>query len=58
MSKDPLAPILWEPHLEALDRRLSIVLQSIRDCLNRKSINQVFQAEKIIKKFKKTDIHL
>lgn len=46
MSKDPLAPILWAPHLEALDRRLSIVLHTIRDCMNRKSINDIFLAEK------------
>jgi len=33
MSKDPIAPILWEPHLEALDRRVAIILKGIRDCV-------------------------
>lgn len=35
MSSDPIAPVLWEPHLEALDRRVVIVLQGIRDCLKK-----------------------
>lgn len=35
MSIDPIAPVLWEPHLEALDRRVVIVLQGIRDCLKK-----------------------
>lgn len=33
MSKDPVAPVLWEPHLTALDRRVKIILQGIRDCI-------------------------
>ncbi|KAL1494378.1 hypothetical protein ABEB36_009986 [Hypothenemus hampei] len=35
MSRDPVAPILWEPHLVALDRRVEIVLKGIRDCLQK-----------------------
>lgn len=35
MSRDPIAPVLWEPHLEALDRRVVIILQGIRDCLKK-----------------------
>lgn len=35
MSTDPIAPVLWEPHLEALDRRVVIILQGIRDCLKK-----------------------
>lgn len=32
LSKDPTAPVLWEPHLTALDRRVGIILQTIRNC--------------------------
>lgn len=35
MGVDPVSPILWEPHLEALDRRVVIILQGIRDCLKK-----------------------
>ncbi|XP_055311757.1 extracellular serine/threonine protein CG31145-like isoform X2 [Sitodiplosis mosellana] len=33
MSNDPIAPILWEPHLNALDRRVEIILNGIRNCI-------------------------
>lgn len=35
MASDPVSPVLWEPHHEALDRRVVIVLQGIRDCLKK-----------------------
>lgn len=35
MSIDPIAPILWEPHLDALDRRVGIILEGIRDCVKK-----------------------
>lgn len=35
MGVDPISPVLWEPHLEALDRRVVIILQGIRDCLKK-----------------------
>lgn len=35
MSRDPVAPVLWDPHLEALDRRIVIILQGVRDCLKK-----------------------
>lgn len=35
MSHDPISPILWEPHLDALDRRVKIVLTTVRECLNK-----------------------
>ncbi|XP_055676841.1 extracellular serine/threonine protein CG31145 [Lutzomyia longipalpis] len=41
MAKDPIAPVLWEPHLEALDRRVGIILQGIRDCLKKNNHEEV-----------------
>lgn len=35
LSRDPLNPILWEPHLVALDRRVEIILKGIRDCIQK-----------------------
>lgn len=41
MTGDPVAPVLWRPHLDALDRRVDIVLRSVRHCLrSSKSFNQ------------------
>ena len=39
MAKDPVAPVLWEPHLVALDRRVEIILKGIRDCLEKGDAN-------------------
>lgn len=41
MAADPIAPVLWEPHLIALDRRVGIILQGIRDCLQKNSNEDV-----------------
>ncbi|RXG72406.1 hypothetical protein Avbf_03842 [Armadillidium vulgare] len=35
MAEDPLMPILWEPHLIALDRRLGMILQIVRECVQK-----------------------
>ncbi|KAH9640746.1 hypothetical protein HF086_007317, partial [Spodoptera exigua] len=35
LKLDPLNPILWEPHLLALDRRVLIILDAIRNCVNK-----------------------
>lgn len=32
MKADPVSPVLWEPHLAALDRRITIILDAIRKC--------------------------
>lgn len=39
MAADPITPILLQPHLNALDRRLSIVLYAIRDCIHRSTVD-------------------
>lgn len=33
LLEDPLAPVLTEPHLLALDRRLQIILQTVAGCI-------------------------
>lgn len=33
MLNDPIAPILWTPHLTALDRRVTIILSGVRECI-------------------------
>ena len=35
LSWDPVAPVLWEPHLEALDRRLDKILLEVRTCIDK-----------------------
>lgn len=37
MANDPISPVLWEPHYYALDRRVGIILQTVRDCVHKKS---------------------
>lgn len=39
MANDPIAPVLWEPHLTALDRRVVIILNEIRNCLKKTSVS-------------------
>lgn len=41
MATDPINPVLWEPHLAALDRRVQIILLGIRDCINKSDANEV-----------------
>uniref|UniRef100_A0A8C9AAV4 FAM20C golgi associated secretory pathway kinase n=1 Tax=Prolemur simus TaxID=1328070 RepID=A0A8C9AAV4_PROSS len=43
LQKDQVAPILYQPHLEALDRRLRIVLQAVRDCIERDGLRGVVE---------------
>ncbi|XP_037707756.1 extracellular serine/threonine protein CG31145 isoform X2 [Drosophila subpulchrella] len=45
LSQDPVSPVLWQPHLEALDRRTGIILQSIRDCIKRNPPGEVDGSE-------------
>ncbi|XP_043820650.1 extracellular serine/threonine protein kinase FAM20C [Dromiciops gliroides] len=43
LLKDKIAPILYRLHLEALDRRLRIVLQAVRDCIEKDGYNSVVE---------------
>nr|XP_015100072.2 extracellular serine/threonine protein kinase FAM20C [Vicugna pacos] len=40
---DRVAPVLYPPHLEALDRRLRVVLQAVRDCVERDGLRSVVE---------------
>ena len=35
LERDPVAPVLLEPHLTALDRRITVILNVVRECLVR-----------------------
>ncbi|XP_068107515.1 extracellular serine/threonine protein kinase FAM20C-like [Hyperolius riggenbachi] len=41
LSEDPLTPILTEPHLLALDRRLSSILRVVKQCLHKEGKQRV-----------------
>ncbi|XP_064419237.1 extracellular serine/threonine protein kinase FAM20C-like [Latimeria chalumnae] len=41
LARDSLAPILIEPHLAALDRRLATILRTVKDCLDTKGDEKV-----------------
>ncbi|XP_058013443.1 extracellular serine/threonine protein kinase FAM20C [Ahaetulla prasina] len=43
LLEDKIAPILYKLHLQAMDRRLRIVLQAIRDCIEKGSYNKVVE---------------
>ncbi|KAG8190246.1 hypothetical protein JTE90_001330 [Oedothorax gibbosus] len=46
LYKDPLNPVLLDSHLEALDRRLEIVLNVLHDCIKKNSVDSVFFYDK------------
>ncbi|XP_040295801.1 extracellular serine/threonine protein kinase FAM20C [Bufo bufo] len=43
LQMDKIAPILYQPHLEALDRRLRIILKAVSDCLEKLSYDNVVE---------------
>ncbi|KAF8787364.1 Extracellular serine/threonine protein like [Argiope bruennichi] len=45
LYRDPLNPILLDPHLDALDRRLETVLGVLRDCFSNHEASEVFYYE-------------
>uniref|UniRef100_A0A8C5QCA5 FAM20C golgi associated secretory pathway kinase n=1 Tax=Leptobrachium leishanense TaxID=445787 RepID=A0A8C5QCA5_9ANUR len=43
LSLDKLAPVVFQPHLEAMDRRLRIVLQAINECIEKHKYESVIE---------------
>uniref|UniRef100_A0A8C5LJR4 FAM20C, golgi associated secretory pathway kinase n=1 Tax=Jaculus jaculus TaxID=51337 RepID=A0A8C5LJR4_JACJA len=43
LQRDKVAPVLYQLHLEALDRRLRIVLQVVRDCIEKDGLHSVVE---------------
>ncbi|XP_067317440.1 extracellular serine/threonine protein kinase FAM20C [Anolis sagrei] len=43
LLKDKIAPILYQLHLEAMDRRLRIVLKAVRDCIEKDGQSNVVE---------------
>lgn len=44
LASDPIsknAPVLWQPHLEALDRRVNTILSTFRECITSNPIDDV-----------------
>lgn len=41
LAKDPAAPVLWEAHLQALDRRVNILLNTFQECIELNTIEDV-----------------
>uniref|UniRef100_V9KB86 Dentin matrix protein 4 n=1 Tax=Callorhinchus milii TaxID=7868 RepID=V9KB86_CALMI len=41
LLKDKLSPVLIEPHLRAMDRRLRIILNSVSDCIEKEGYSNV-----------------
>lgn len=46
LDKDPISPILTDKHLAALDRRLRIILEAIRTCIEERSPQEVIFVDK------------
>jgi hypothetical protein len=43
LQTDTLTPILIKPHLEAMDRRLRLVLQVLTDCIEKEGYSNVVE---------------
>lgn len=43
LRQDRVAPVLFQPHLQALDRRLRLVLQAVGTCVEKDGLGHVVQ---------------
>ena len=56
MSTDLLAPVLYEPHYDALNRRLDIAIQEVEKCIaNAESEGDVLKEEPKIEDYVETE---
>jgi len=47
LSHDPVNPVLSEAHFTALDRRVKIILQSVRDCISQKPAEDIINFDEL-----------
>lgn len=48
LQTDTLSPILIRPHLEAMDRRLHLVLQVLADCIEKEGYSNVVEDDLLV----------
>lgn len=48
LQTDTLSPILIRPHLEAMDRRLRLVLQVVVDCIEKEGYSNVVEDDLLV----------
>ncbi|KAF7705236.1 extracellular serine/threonine protein kinase FAM20C [Silurus meridionalis] len=58
LQKDSLSPILIQPHLEAMDRRLRLVLQVLADCIEKEGYSSVVEDDMTSESMDKTSAPL
>lgn len=56
LSRDQIAPVVLEAHLEALDRRLKLILEQVAKCISRKGDEaEVLKPEPKLEDYKDPD---
>lgn len=43
LQRDKIAPVLYKLHLEAMDRRLRLVLKAVSDCIEKDGVDTVVE---------------
>ena len=52
MSRDIITPVVLEAHLQALDRRLAIILEQVQKCIVKLGESEVLKPEPRIEDYK------
>ena len=45
LSQDPIAPVITDLHLQAIDRRLKYILDVIKDCIQKSGTEKVLLSD-------------